>query len=64
VIVSLIYLILNRADTLSGKTIIANREKELKNLEPGFPVLREAVTAVYRAAFGWLEGNFTFLSAV
>jgi len=33
-------------------------------LEPGFPVLREAVTAIYRAAFGRLERNFAFFSAV
>ena len=33
-------------------------------LEPGLPVLREAVTAINRAAFGRLERNFAFFSAV
>ncbi len=32
--------------------------------EPGFPVFREAVTAINRAAFGRLERNFAFFSAV
>ena len=36
----------------------------MMKLEPGLPVLREAVTAVYRAAFGRLERNFAFFSAV
>jgi hypothetical protein len=33
-------------------------------LEPGFPVLREAVLAIYRPAFGRLEGYFALLLAV
>jgi len=33
-------------------------------LEPGFPVLGQAVPAVDRPSFGWLEGDFAFLSAV
>lgn len=37
---------------------------KIMKLEPGFPVLREAVTAIYRAAFGRLERNFAFFSAV
>jgi hypothetical protein len=49
---------------LEEKRRKAKLRKSVKNLEPGFPVLREAVTAINRAAFGWLEGNFTFLSAV
>ena len=35
-----------------------------KKLEPGLPVLREAVAAVYRAAFGRLERDFGFFSTV
>jgi len=58
--------------TATGKSGYALKEKckkselrkSVKNLEPGFPVFREAVAAVNRAAFGRLEGNFTFLSAV
>ena len=33
-------------------------------LEPGLSVFREAVLAVDRSAFGRLEGDFAFLSAV
>ncbi len=39
------------------------REKE-KNLEPGLPVLRQAVAAINRPAFCRLERNFAFLSTV
>lgn len=33
-------------------------------LEPGFPVFREAVTAIYRAAFGRFEWYFAFFPTV
>ena len=33
-------------------------------LEPGFPVLRETVPAVYRAAFSGFERHFTLFAAV
>jgi hypothetical protein len=36
----------------------------IKRLEPGFPVFREAVTAVNRPALSRFEGNFAFLSTV
>ena len=39
-------------------------KKMVKKLEPGLPVLREAVAAVYRAAFGRLERDFGFFSTV
>ncbi|KQC03668.1 MAG: hypothetical protein APR53_04725 [Methanoculleus sp. SDB] len=35
-----------------------------KRLEPGFPVFRETVPAVYRAAFGRLERYFTLYATV
>ena len=33
-------------------------------LEPGFPVFREAVSAIDWSALCWLEGDFTFFSTV
>jgi hypothetical protein len=33
-------------------------------LEPGFPVFRQAIPAIYWPDFGWLERNFAFLAAV
>jgi hypothetical protein len=42
---------------------IAENEKIMK-LEPGFPVFREAVPAIYRPALGWLKGYFAFLPTV
>jgi hypothetical protein len=41
--------------------------KEMKKImrsEPGFPVFREAVTAVNRTAFCWLERYFAFFPTV
>ncbi len=38
--------------------------KKIMKLEPGFPVFREAVPAVYRPALGWLKGYFAFLPTV
>jgi hypothetical protein len=38
--------------------------KNFLKLEPGFPVFRQAIPAIYWPAFGWLEGNFAFLAAV
>jgi hypothetical protein len=44
----------------------SNKEKNEKiiRLEPGFPVFREAVTAINRAAFGRLEWYFAFFPTV
>jgi hypothetical protein len=39
-------------------------ETKRKKLEPGFPVFRETVPAVDRAAFSGLERHFTFLATV
>jgi hypothetical protein len=50
----------NNRNFKSGK----GKMKKIMKLEPGFPVLREAVTAIYRAAFGRLKRNFAFFSAV
>jgi hypothetical protein len=33
-------------------------------LEPGFPVFRQAIPAIYWPALGWLERHFAFLTAV
>jgi hypothetical protein len=33
-------------------------------LEPGFPVFRQAIPAIYRPALSRLERNFAFLAAV
>jgi hypothetical protein len=43
-----------------------NKEKmkKIMKLEPGFPVFREAVTAINRAAFGRLEWYFAFFPTV
>ena len=38
-------------------------DKFLK-LEPGFPVFRQAIPAIYWPALGWLEWHFAFLTAV
>jgi len=38
--------------------------KKIMKLEPGFPVFREAVTAINRAAFGRLEWYFAFFPTV
>lgn len=35
-----------------------------KSSEPGFPVFRQAVPAIDRAAFRWLERYFAFFPAV
>ena len=37
---------------------------EKKGLEPGFPVLWEAVTAIDGPALCWLKGYFTFATAI
>jgi hypothetical protein len=36
----------------------------MRRLEPGFPVLGQAVPAVDRPSFRGLEGDFAFLSTV
>ena len=38
--------------------------KKIINLEPGFPVFREAVAAIYRAAFSRFEWYFAFFPTV
>jgi len=39
------------------------KEKMVKS-EPGFPVLGQAVPAVDRPSFSWLEGDFALFSTV
>jgi len=43
-------------------------EKEnVKNFlksEPGFPVFRQAIPAIYWPAFSWLEWHFAFFATV
>ena len=38
--------------------------RKIKELEPGFPVLGEAVSAVDRPSLRGLEGDFAFFSTV
>ena len=38
-------------------------DKFLK-LEPGFPVFRQAIPAIYWPALGWLEWHFAFFATV
>jgi len=38
--------------------------KKFLNLEPGFPVFRQAIPAIYWPALGWLEWHFAFLATV
>jgi len=38
-------------------------DKFLK-LEPGFPVFRQAIPAIYWPALGWLERHFAFFATV
>jgi hypothetical protein len=45
----------------SGKT---PKKEKIMRLEPGFPVFREAVSAIDRPALGWLEGDFALFSTV
>jgi hypothetical protein len=33
-------------------------------LEPGFPVFRQAIPAIYWPALGWLEWHFAFFATV
>jgi hypothetical protein len=40
------------------------KRRKIMRLKPGFPVLGQAVPAVDRPSFSWLEGDFAFLSAV
>jgi hypothetical protein len=38
-------------------------DKFLKS-EPGFPVFRQAIPAIYWPALGWLEWHFAFFATV
>jgi len=38
--------------------------KKILNSEPGFPVFRQAIPAIYWPAFGWLEWHFAFFATV
>lgn len=41
----------------------AKRRKMMRS-EPGFPVLGQAVPAIDRPSFGWLEGDFALFTTV
>jgi hypothetical protein len=47
-----------------GKPPNKEKNEKIMKLEPGFPVFREAVTAINRAAFGRLEWYFAFFPTV
>jgi hypothetical protein len=42
----------------------SNKKRKIEKSEPGFPVLREAVSAIYWPALCWLEGDFALFSTV
>jgi len=42
----------------------SKKKKNFIRSEPGFPVFREAVSAINRPALSWLEGDFALFSAV
>jgi hypothetical protein len=50
--------------TEPGNTAKGRKNEKIMKLEPGFPVFREAVTAINRAAFGRLEWYFAFFPTV
>jgi hypothetical protein len=52
------------SENRAGKTVNIKKMKKIMKLVPGFPVFREAVTAINRAAFGRLEWYFAFFPTV
>ncbi len=40
------------------------KEEKIMRLEPGFPVLGQAVPAVDRPSFSWFEGDFALFATV
>jgi hypothetical protein len=40
------------------------KKREIVKSEPGFPVLGQAVPAVDRPSFSWLEGDFALFATV
>jgi len=40
------------------------KKKKILRLEPGFPVLGQAVPAVDRPSFSWFEGDFALFATV
>jgi hypothetical protein len=40
------------------------KKGKVMRLVPGFPVFREAVSAIDRPALSWLEGDFALFSTV
>jgi hypothetical protein len=52
------------SENKAGKTVNIIKNEKIKKLVPGFPVFREAVAAINRAAFGRLEWYFAFFPTV
>jgi hypothetical protein len=48
----------------AGKPCNKEKIKKIMKLEPGFPVFREAVAAIDRAAFCWFKRHFAFFPTV
>jgi hypothetical protein len=48
-------------DLFGGKM---HKKRKMIRLVPGFPVFREAVSAIDRPALSWLEGDFALFSTV
>jgi hypothetical protein len=46
---------------IRGKT---RKRRKIMRLEPGFPVLGQAVPAVDRPSFSWFEGDFALFATV
>jgi len=40
------------------------KRRKIMRLEPGFPVLGQAVPAVDRPSFSWFEGDFALFATV
>jgi hypothetical protein len=51
-------------DTAIRMYTVLLAEKKRERLEPGTPVIRKAILAIYRSALSWLEGYFAIFSAV
>jgi hypothetical protein len=48
----------------TGREAAMIKRKKMMRLEPGFPVLGQAVPAVDRPSFSGLEGDFAFFATV
>ena len=54
----------NTSVNLSQRMPLFQRWRKKRYLEPGFPVLWQAVTAIDWSALCWLKGDFAFATAI